>query len=389
MKKLLPFFGAVLLLLAAAPAQATVPGLVPGDLIKLQNDHDPSTHEDEVVYYFDKDWQRHPFPSRKTYLSWYKDFSGVKEITGEQMAEIRLVGIITYRPGTRLVKIPSVPKTYAVEPGGVLRWIETEAVAKALYGPDWAKLVDDVPESFFVNYREGAPLTAPLLPTGTVVKRLPDGAVYVIDGLYKRRLSPSVRASLHIDDGFVLTRSDLSVYDDKGDVAEGDWNYLDTSQLAYIDTKPPPAFDFPARTGTIGKGSEQTLAAFRASSGMPLIIRRIRVTLSGTLWNGSTPNLTDLRFLDGQGQTLFGTMQLAQTGASSETLTFSGAYTMQPNAVSVITLMATPAADLAAGASFTASIDRAGFLLGDGGNGDAVSQFYPKAAFPSFTTTVK
>ena len=107
----------------ALPAQATVMGVYPGTLIKLEDDKDPATNEDKVVYYFDKEWQRRPFPNQKVYESWYTGFSGVKSITKAEMAEIQLGPPIIYRPGTRLVKIPSIPKVYAVEPNGVLRTV--------------------------------------------------------------------------------------------------------------------------------------------------------------------------------------------------------------------------------------------------------------------------
>src|SRR5512142_160585 len=114
----LAIFSLFLAMPAVVPARATVFGIAPGDLIKLQDDHDPKTLEDRVVYYYDKDWYRHPFPNQKVFQSWYRDFSGVKEITKEEMAQLPLSTPVTYRPGTRLVKIPSIAKGYAVEPGG-------------------------------------------------------------------------------------------------------------------------------------------------------------------------------------------------------------------------------------------------------------------------------
>jgi hypothetical protein len=56
----------------------------------------------------------------------------------------------------KLVKITTDPRTYAVASNGTLRWIETEAVAKELYGSDWNTKVDDVADAFFINYTIGA-----------------------------------------------------------------------------------------------------------------------------------------------------------------------------------------------------------------------------------------
>ncbi len=383
------FFVILFLGRGVSPAHATVFGIVPGDLIKLANDHNSATHEDEVVYYFDKDWERHPFPNLKVFQSWYTDFRGVKELALTEMAELRLAQNITYRPGTRLVKITSVPKVYAVEPGGTLRWIETEAVAKALYGADWAKRVDDVPESLFVNYHEGAPLTAPVYPTGTIVRRIPDGGLYFIDGLSKRIITSDVVTSLRVDERFVRTTSDLSVYDDGGAVIEGDWKYRDTSQLAYIDTKSSPLIDFPKTAGVAEKNSDQILASFRISTGAPLNVQRIAVTVTGPLWSGDRPAFTDLRFADARGPILFGTQQIAAKGAPSETFVFEGAYSLPATSLTMIDLRATLASWLPTGTTFVAMLDREKFSLVGGDDGGIAAIFYPRSAFSHFTTTIK
>jgi hypothetical protein len=58
-----------------------------------------------------------------------------------------------------LVKIQTDPKTYAVDKNGTLRWITSESAAALLYGADWAKQVDDVPDTFFTNYKIGSPVS--------------------------------------------------------------------------------------------------------------------------------------------------------------------------------------------------------------------------------------
>jgi len=67
-----------------------------------------------------------------------------------------------------MVKIQSDPKTYAVEPDGVLRWIPTEAQARALYGDAWAKRVRDVDVSLFTDYVIGPALEGNEKPAGYV-----------------------------------------------------------------------------------------------------------------------------------------------------------------------------------------------------------------------------
>ncbi len=109
-----------------------------------------------AVYYCGQDRKRHPFPNQRIHDSWYTGFAGVITLTDSQLASIPLGANVTYRPGVRLVKIQTDPKVYAVAKGGVLRWVPDEWSAKKLYGDDWSKKVDDVPDSFFTNYTIGA-----------------------------------------------------------------------------------------------------------------------------------------------------------------------------------------------------------------------------------------
>jgi len=109
----------------------------------------------QTVYYLGEDGKRYVFPNAKTYFSWYDDFNAVTEIEDKDLYDMPLGGNVTYKPGVYLVKIQTDPKVYAVAADGKLRWIKTEAVAKRLYGDNWNKLIDDVPDSFFVNYEVG------------------------------------------------------------------------------------------------------------------------------------------------------------------------------------------------------------------------------------------
>lgn len=125
-----------------------------GDLIKLE-----CTASNKsicsAVYFLAKNGKRYVFPNDKIFFSWYNDFSTVKIVTPEQMASYTIGGNVTYRPGVRMVKITSDPKVYAVEKGGKLRWVKTEAAAVAIYGSNWNKMIDDLSDAFFVNYTMG------------------------------------------------------------------------------------------------------------------------------------------------------------------------------------------------------------------------------------------
>ncbi|MFH1428041.1 MAG: fibronectin type III domain-containing protein [Patescibacteria group bacterium] len=121
-----------------------------GDLIKMDNN--------SSIYYLGNDCKRYVFPNEKTYLTWYSNFSNIKILTSAEIISLSLGGNITYRPGVKMVKITTDPKVYAVEKNGVLRWIKTETIAKELYGNDWNKKIDDIPDAFFVNYTIGNPI---------------------------------------------------------------------------------------------------------------------------------------------------------------------------------------------------------------------------------------
>lgn len=127
----------------------------------------------DAVYYKSGNGKRYVFPNEKVYFSWYSDFSSVETISDSELALIPIGGNVTYKPGVRLLKITSVPVTYAVE-GLNLRPITSESVAASLYGLEWSKLVDDLPEAFFVNYGVGLPInsSADYVPSNSNIETL-------------------------------------------------------------------------------------------------------------------------------------------------------------------------------------------------------------------------
>jgi len=111
-----------------------------------------------TVYYLASDGKRYVFPNQKTYQTWFSGYSGVVQVTSQELASYPLGGNVTYRPGIRMVKITTDPKVYAVDNGGALRWVASESVAVQLYGSNWNQKIDDVPDAFFTNYRLGSPV---------------------------------------------------------------------------------------------------------------------------------------------------------------------------------------------------------------------------------------
>ncbi len=118
-----------------------------GDLIKS-----PTS---SAVYYFAQDGKRYVFPNEKTYFTWYTDFSGVRTISAKALAAVPIGGNVTYRPGRKMVKVTTDPRTYVVDQGGILRHVTTESIAQSLYSISWKQQIDDLPDAFFTNYRVG------------------------------------------------------------------------------------------------------------------------------------------------------------------------------------------------------------------------------------------
>ncbi|MFA6254474.1 MAG: right-handed parallel beta-helix repeat-containing protein [Patescibacteria group bacterium] len=109
----------------------------------------------KAVYYIGSDGKRYVFTDANVFKTWYQDFSLVKTIMATELAAYPVGGIVTYRPGVRMVKIQTDPKTYAVAKGGTLRWIKNEDLAVNLYGTQWYKMIDDISAAFFTNYKIG------------------------------------------------------------------------------------------------------------------------------------------------------------------------------------------------------------------------------------------
>gem|GEM_PF-484344 len=145
-----------------------------------------------TVYLIASDGKRYAFPDAQTFRSWYPDDVGVQRVPDAILAAFPLGGLAHIRPGTFLVKIQTDPKTYAVEYGGVLRWVPDEATAIALYGTAWAARVVDVPDAFFTNYRIGATVSASAHPTGAILEDARDGERYLIVSGQRRRFTSTL-----------------------------------------------------------------------------------------------------------------------------------------------------------------------------------------------------
>ncbi|MEI7741729.1 MAG: hypothetical protein WCJ29_04450, partial [bacterium] len=131
----------------------------PSDLIPYCTSGTLIKGSTSAVYYCGANGKRYVFPNAAIFKSWYNDFSGVITLSDVALGGITIGGNVTYRPGKRMVKIQSDPKVYAIAKGGLLRPIADEATARALYGANWNKMIDDVSDAFFVNYTMGVPIS--------------------------------------------------------------------------------------------------------------------------------------------------------------------------------------------------------------------------------------
>lgn len=128
-------------LLSALPARAD---FKVGDLVRSQTV--------DTVYVISADSKRYTFFSNPIYHTWYDNFSRVKFISEKELASIPFGGVMFVRPGTKMVKIRTDPKVYAVASGGILRPVKDEATATAIWGPTWNKQILDLDVAFFAQY---------------------------------------------------------------------------------------------------------------------------------------------------------------------------------------------------------------------------------------------
>ncbi|MCK9361296.1 phosphodiester glycosidase family protein [Patescibacteria group bacterium] len=142
---------------ALIPSKMTLAAPAAGSLIKIPCPANASVdHPCKAVYFYGHDNRRHAFPNEKVFFTWYADFSTVQTVSASFLTSITLGGNVTYRPGIKMVKFQTLNNVYAVALGGALRWIKTENAAASLYGIDWNKKVDDIPDTFFTDYRFGS-----------------------------------------------------------------------------------------------------------------------------------------------------------------------------------------------------------------------------------------
>ena len=214
---------APLISVPAAPATTTTPEIIAtnprpaaGLLVKLKPETGIPAEVSSTVYVIGNDGKRHAFPNDAAFHSWFRDFSTVTEIDSALMSSYALGKNITVRPGTYLVKITTDPKVYAVETGGILRWVPSEAIALSTFGSKWKERVIDIPDVFFGNYKIGQDLSS-IHPNGSVLV-LPKGEVVYMNNSLTYQFSGDVMTYMRFTSSFFAPTSSAiaSAYQDGG-----------------------------------------------------------------------------------------------------------------------------------------------------------------------------
>lgn len=267
-----------------------------GDLIKMDGL--------SSVYYLSEDGKRYVFPNEATYKTWYSDFSGVVTIPSSELYTYPIGGNVVVRPGTKLVKITTDPKVYAVETNGTLRWIQTEADAIALYGANWASRVIDIADSFFTNYTIGTTLASGELPAGSLVSKTGENNIYYYDGSNYRLIQNEVAfLANRFQYANVLTRNTFSAGGTAITGAES--ALIKTSQSGAINGWQPGQ-----GTGVTVALNSMTPASAGIPAGSPVDFLKFNLTATSdgaikinsiklTAYNLSDPtNIDDVTFYD-------------------------------------------------------------------------------------------
>lgn len=292
---------------------------MPGDLIKMAGN--------SAVYYFDGT-KRFVFPNQTTYMSWYADFSTVKTISQAELSSYPLGGNITMRPGSWLVKITTVPTVYAVTPGGVLHAIPSEAVAAALYGPNWNKMIVDVADAFFFNYQQtGSAVTSSMYPDGTIIKYANSSTYYYVSGSQARPFASSaalaangiqtkfaVTTTLTVPTGTSITGSETGI----ASLTTGtSGNVLQPSNITASLSADTPA----ANTIVSGQATADLAHFTFTGTGTisQIMLQRIGISSNTTVNNvylySGTQRVTDAASINTASQIAFNNMNLAVNGS--------------------------------------------------------------------------
>ncbi len=163
------------------------------------------TTASSAVYLLTSDLKSLDFPNADVYKTWYEDYSGVVTISPACGEAYPYGGSVTYRPGSRLVKVTSFPTVYLILPGNKRAKLANGDVATALYGSNWGSKLRDLPSYWMSGYADAPEVTEAVPHNGQLVKKSSSADVYLVqDG------------SLHKVDGTLgtATKNDVATVSD-------------------------------------------------------------------------------------------------------------------------------------------------------------------------------
>ena len=179
-----------------------------GLLVKYVDDGNVATDADSIIYEIGCDGALHIVPNESTYKTWWTNYEDVSFIESSFLISHELGSNVTIRPGTNLVKQASSPKVYAVEPGGVLRWIPDETTAVTLYGPKWNMIVLDIPDAIFSDYTIGEDLNSTTYPKG-ILGYISTGQVVYLDNNTYYTMPGDVMSAMRFQSKFLVDLNDV------------------------------------------------------------------------------------------------------------------------------------------------------------------------------------
>ena len=112
-----------------------------------------------TVYLAAADGKRYVFFGEGQYFSWFRNFDTVQTVSNAAVAAMPLGGNVLYKPGSRLLKVASSPRIYAVGKDGAIHWVTSESVVQSVFGKYWKQQIDVIDEVSLADYTVGSPIS--------------------------------------------------------------------------------------------------------------------------------------------------------------------------------------------------------------------------------------
>lgn len=146
-------------------------------------------------------------------------------------------GTLSFRAGTRLVKVAGSGTVYAIASNGVLRAIPSPAVAAQWYGRSWSRLVKTISAEAFAKFTVGEPLTADSINDGAVVRLTGKAQLYLVRNgeLVKitGKVRPAVSNNVRILSAAVFGKLPMTTQT----IAAAELTKIITPAIAHVESK--------------------------------------------------------------------------------------------------------------------------------------------------------